>query len=290
MNQKNKINLIGVYLLIFLLCLIVIPIQVFRSLTFDSVLRSLIYIGSAGGLGGTIYCIRSYYKTLIGKPFDLNYGWWYIYRPFVSIVVGVFVYFLIVGGLLTLTVGEVSQADLTKGIPFYCAVAFLGGFSFTQFADKITELAETIFATTEKTKEAGGASNSTLPDHSQRLKEQLEAAFSLSFGDLKKISDNAYGGTSSTAKSETQTQLWVAKIETFASESNAKSRYDQLISEKKADGYNEALSSLDFSKISFKEHWTGNKPPTSYDMYYNYESDIKQTVLTTLISSIINNP
>jgi hypothetical protein len=163
-----KIHLIGVYLLVFLLALIIIPIQVYRSSTIsDSFLRALFYLGSAGGLGGTIYCIRGYYKALIRRPkqpFDLNYTWWYIFRPFLSIVVGVFVYFLIVGGLLSVSTVSVSQVDLTKSIPFYCALSFIGGFSFTQFADKLEELAETVFAVSKKPKPGQGQAHKDRPD------------------------------------------------------------------------------------------------------------------------------
>jgi hypothetical protein len=163
MKDSAKINLIGVYLLVFLLCLIAIPILVYRSSISDSFYRSLYYLGSAGGLGGTIYCIRGYYKALIDRPkheFSLNYAWWYIFRPFESIVVGVLVYFLIVGGLLSVSTLSASPASLTKSTPFYCALAFIAGFSFTQFAKKLEELANTFFSVSGGDKarpDAGGA-------------------------------------------------------------------------------------------------------------------------------------
>jgi len=67
-----------------------------------------------------------------------------IFRPFVSVVIGIFVYFFIVGGLLSL--GSITAVDYSRSVMFYCAISFLAGFSFTQFADKLEELASTMFA------------------------------------------------------------------------------------------------------------------------------------------------
>lgn len=282
MKNTLKVNLIGVYLLIFLLLLIVIPIQAYRSLTLDPLLRSLVFVGSAGGLGGTIYCIRGYYKTRVSKPFDLNFTWWYIYRPFVSIVVGVFVYFLLVGGLLTISADSV-QLDLAKTTMFYCVLSFLGGFSFTEFANGITELAATTFAKLGKPSETDEAT----ADYSQRFKDQL-TALGLTSSDLKMALDDIYNGTS-TVKSETETRLWNVKIEMFKTEKEAKDSYDKLIAEEKDKGYSDTSNILDFSKINLKERWEGKKPPADQCViYYVFESDM-QGAVTTLTSSVVDN-
>ncbi len=57
MQSNTKINLIGIYLTFFLLILIATPLIVYFSNFKDPLIKSLIYIGSSGGLGGTIYCI-----------------------------------------------------------------------------------------------------------------------------------------------------------------------------------------------------------------------------------------
>lgn len=101
-------------------------------------------ISLSGGIGGTIYTIRGFYQNLGKGIFDLRWTWWYIYRPIVSLVIGVFVYFLIVGGLLS--IGGVSEVNYSKGLMFYAAIAFLAGFSFTQFTNKLEELTSTIFS------------------------------------------------------------------------------------------------------------------------------------------------
>jgi len=144
MQDSTKINLIGIYLLSFLFVLIAITILAYFSGIESVLIKSLIYISSSGGIGGIIYCIRGFYQSLAAKQFDFGWIWWYIFRPFISIVIGVFVYFLIVGGLLSL--GSISAVDYSRSVMFYCAISFLAGFSFTQFADKLEELASTIFA------------------------------------------------------------------------------------------------------------------------------------------------
>ena len=145
MQTSTKINLIGIYLLSFLFVLIAITVITYFSRSIESALiKSLVYIGSSGGIGGTIYCIRGFYKSVASKQFDFSFTWWYIFRPFFSIVIGIFVYFFIVGGLLSL--GSISAVDYSRSVMFYCAISFLAGFSFTQFADKLEELASTMFA------------------------------------------------------------------------------------------------------------------------------------------------
>ncbi|MGD9130167.1 MAG: hypothetical protein PVH73_01170 [Candidatus Bathyarchaeota archaeon] len=151
MELEHKKILIGVYLLVFMISLIVTSIITYFSNVDTVLIRALVYIGSSGGLGGIVYCIRGFYKNIVSKEFDTIWAWWYLFRPFISIVIGIFVYFLIVGGLLSL--GAASTIDYSRSIMFYCAVAFLAGFAFTQFADKLDELASTLFAKKEEVTE-----------------------------------------------------------------------------------------------------------------------------------------
>lgn len=150
MKQEIKIHLIGIYLLFFLIILITIPLITYFSSFGDTLIRSLIYIGASGGLGGTVYCIRGFYQNVGENNFKLKWGWWYIFRPFISIVIGIMVYFLIVGGLLSL--GSISEVNYSKSVIFYSGIAFLAGFSFTQFANKLEELANILFTKKEDKK------------------------------------------------------------------------------------------------------------------------------------------
>lgn len=144
MQTGLKINLIGIYLICFLLILVIFSMYTYFMKIGDPLIRALIYVGSSGGIGGTIYCIRGFYQAKASDEFDLKWTWWYFFRPFISIVVGVFVYFFIIGGLIS--IGSVSNVNYSKSVMFYCAISFLAGFSFTQFTDKLEELASTLFS------------------------------------------------------------------------------------------------------------------------------------------------
>lgn len=150
MQPNTRINLIGIYLLLALLVLVITPAVTYFSNLDDSLIRALIYIGSSGGVGGTIYCIRGFYQHLGGDDFKHHWTWWYIFRPLISVVIGVFVYFFVVGGLIS--VGSVSEVDYSKSVMFYSAISFLAGFSFTQFADKLEELSSTLFSKKKENK------------------------------------------------------------------------------------------------------------------------------------------
>lgn len=149
--NKIKINVLGIFLLLILILFILIGINFYLNQPENKLIFSLIIIACSGGIGGTLYSIRGFYQNIGEGNFNFNsWVWWYIFRPIMSAVIGVFVYFLIVGGLLS--VGNVSEINYSKGLMFYSAVAFLAGFSFTQFANKLEELASTIFTKKEDKK------------------------------------------------------------------------------------------------------------------------------------------
>ena len=148
--MKNT-NLIGVYLLIILLVLTTLPIWIYVSDPLEQkLLKVLVYIACSGGIGGTVYCIRGFYQNLGGSSFSGNWTWWYIFRPVMSAVIGVFLYFMIIGGLMSIS--NSPEVNYGKSVMFYCAVSFLAGFSFTRFADKIEGLSNTMFGSKPKKK------------------------------------------------------------------------------------------------------------------------------------------
>ena len=145
----KTINYIGIYLLITLVALAVIPIGVYLSNPFEKeLLNILVYIACSGGIGGTIYCIRGFYQNLGGNSFKANWTWWYVFRPIISAIIGIFAYFMIVGGLMSIS--NAPDVNYSKSVMFYCAVSFLAGFSFTKFVEKIDLISDTLFAGNEK--------------------------------------------------------------------------------------------------------------------------------------------
>jgi hypothetical protein len=145
MKDGRVVYLVGAYLLLLTVALVAVPVYVYRfSAINDALIRSLAYVACAGGLGGLVYLIRSFYKHVFRRNFRPEDFWWYLFRPFNSAIMGVMSYFLIVGGLLS--IGGATAADYEKSIMLYCGISFLAGFSFTQFADKLEDLAKTVFA------------------------------------------------------------------------------------------------------------------------------------------------
>jgi len=142
---------IGIYLLFSIVILCLIPALAYYSQIKSEIVRTLIYVGASGGIGGTIYSIRGFYKNLGGSTFDDKWNWWYIFRPIISTVIGVFAYFLIVGGLMSIS--DNADVNLTKGIMFYCGVSFLAGYSFTKFAEGLDSISDVLFGKKSRNQE-----------------------------------------------------------------------------------------------------------------------------------------
>jgi hypothetical protein len=151
-KTKNK-TLTGIYLLVSLLLLCAIPVVIYYSSLNDEIIRMVFFVGASGGIGGCLYSIRGFYQNIGGDTFNSKWIWWYIFRPIISVVVGVFSYFLIVGGLMSISFS--TEVTFSKGILFYCAIAFLAGFSFTHFADNLKDLSGTLFSQNNKEDQAG---------------------------------------------------------------------------------------------------------------------------------------
>lgn len=150
MKPEVKINLLGIYLLLILVVLVAIAVITYFFYSADQLIRALIFVGCSGGIGGTIYSIRGFYQNLGEENFKLNWTWWYVFRPIISIVTGIFVYFLIAGGLMSF--GLISKTDYSKGLLFFCGISFLSGFSFTRVADKFENLSSILFSKKEEKK------------------------------------------------------------------------------------------------------------------------------------------
>ena len=141
----NPVNIIGLYLLFAVFILVGLPIWVYVCDPFEKeLLNILVYIACSGGIGGTIYCIRGFYQNLGGNNFETNWTWWYIFRPIISAIIGIFAYFMIIGGLMSIS--NSPDVNYSKSVMFYCAVSFLAGFSFAKFVEKIDLISDTLFS------------------------------------------------------------------------------------------------------------------------------------------------
>ena len=100
---------VGFYLIIALSVLIMIGSVAYLSHISSPLVRTVLYVGVSGGIGGVFYCIRGFIFHNVKNDFEAKWKWWYLYQPLTGFVFGILSYFLLVGGLLTL--GSLAQAD-----------------------------------------------------------------------------------------------------------------------------------------------------------------------------------
>jgi hypothetical protein len=83
--------------------------------------------------------------TYVGnRRFRESWTWWYILRPAVGVVLGVLFYFVVRGGLLTLS----DEAELDRtGLYFTMGLAALVGLFSKQATDKLQDVANSLFRT-----------------------------------------------------------------------------------------------------------------------------------------------
>lgn len=152
-KENRIITAVAVYILAWTVALIAVPFYAYQQNISNEFLKTLVYVSCAGGLGGIVYAIASVCKHVLVGDFKAESFWWYIFRPLTGIIMGAVSYFLIMGGLLSLG-GNGAPVDYAKNRLFYCGVAFLAGFAVKQFAEKLRELAKTLFATSAKQDES----------------------------------------------------------------------------------------------------------------------------------------
>jgi len=121
---------------------------------FDQIIKILIYVSCAGGLGGVVSNFLGFHHYIDGD-FDMNQRIWYYFRPLIAPILGIIAYFFIASGLMTLTGVNTPTSDFSKTISiptimFYCALAFLVGLSTHDFIGKLNDISGTIFTPSKK--------------------------------------------------------------------------------------------------------------------------------------------
>ncbi len=108
-----------------------------------------IYSFCFGGIGGTCYSIRGFYKHVAANDYKHEYVYWYLFRGPLGAILGMVCYFLTQGGILVFA--NASLKDLAnhpssfRSNAFICGLAFLAGYSTNQFTDKMQDLSRTLF-------------------------------------------------------------------------------------------------------------------------------------------------
>ncbi|MGE5304469.1 MAG: hypothetical protein ACM3TN_14250 [Alphaproteobacteria bacterium] len=109
----------------------------------------------AGALGGCLYNFRGLTKHSQLGDYREEYNLSYYLRPLSAGISGLMVFFLLLGGALTLNVGNQFQPDhpawqsLIGRMP-YVALSLLAGYGSQEFMMKLKDLAETLFALRNK--------------------------------------------------------------------------------------------------------------------------------------------
>jgi len=104
----------------------------------------LLIVALAGALGSYIHLATSFADYVGNRKLVGSWMWWYLLRPFIGMALALVVYFAIRGGLVT---GETSAGNLSPyGV---AAVAGMAGMFSKQAADKLREVFENLFGTTQ---------------------------------------------------------------------------------------------------------------------------------------------
>ncbi len=107
----------------------------------------------AGALGGCLYNFRGLIKHSTDDDYEVRYNLSYYLRPVSGGVSGVIVFFLLLGGAMTLNVGSPNAGavwtTLLGRMP-YVAFSLLAGYGSNEFMAKLKDLAESLFALKKK--------------------------------------------------------------------------------------------------------------------------------------------
>jgi hypothetical protein len=141
--------------------------------TIDSLIKLLIYVACAGGIGGAVYSVQGLVKHYTSHDFKPDYQYWYFARPILAIFVGTFSIIIIAVGLMTFAGADMNSVFIINAsvpskvnnstiIPIpdfqqplivskaliFCAISFLGGYSTTSLLIRMNAVAKTIFGDT----------------------------------------------------------------------------------------------------------------------------------------------
>lgn len=98
-----------------------------------------------GAMGSILHAIMSISKRTGDESFEIIWFWWYILKPFVGGLMGVLIYIVIRGGILTGT----ASAD-SLNIYGICGMSGLAGLFSEQANKKLKEVFDTVFKVESK--------------------------------------------------------------------------------------------------------------------------------------------
>ena len=116
------------------------------TVTLPAEIRLMFVAAIAGAFGAYVHLATSFADFAGNEQLKVSWGWWYLLRPFIGMALAEVVYLSLRGGLLT------GSGGATGAISVYgvSAVAALTGLFSKQATDKLREVFETLFRTTQK--------------------------------------------------------------------------------------------------------------------------------------------
>jgi hypothetical protein len=149
---QNKKDWIARYTIAFIVVLAGIAILTHFNyiIPSDTLFRQLTFVACAGGLGGLAFNMYVYVHHIAREnDFRLEYEQSYYLRPFIGILYGVFIFFLVAGGLMVLSGGITAPSSIgtgdIKSIMFFIALSFIAGYAEEPFSIQLKALAEALF-------------------------------------------------------------------------------------------------------------------------------------------------
>jgi hypothetical protein len=102
--------------------------------------RNYLIFGLAGSVGGSLYGLRMFHEFY--DSLTMRWFYWYLMRPFLCFGSAIITIILFKSGILLLQVGDSMAAQV--------GIAFLTGFGYGKFMEKLRSLTETFFNGKEK--------------------------------------------------------------------------------------------------------------------------------------------
>lgn len=110
---------------------------------------------AAGMTGGCLSNIRRIIQHTVPGPFQPLYCLTYYVRPLYGGIAGIVVFFMLLGGALTFSVGTSTNSEVEgwmtiAGRAPYIAFSLLAGYGSKEFSNKLADLADSLFALSHK--------------------------------------------------------------------------------------------------------------------------------------------
>lgn len=108
--------------------------------------RLILLVLLVGAIGSYVHSASSFVDYLGNRTFISSWGWWYLLRPFIGMMLALLFYFVFRGGFVTAGINQGGDAAASFINPFgIAALAGLVGMFSKVAADKLNEVFVTLF-------------------------------------------------------------------------------------------------------------------------------------------------